>query len=99
MCSQIVAEPGPPLKAKVSGRLLGVLAVERVGDEKHLGFDLAVAAFDGEPARGGGVLQRLAIQGNLMMRDDGRDFRHVVVEIFAVFVFIFVAGRFLVLGC
>ena len=46
MCSQTEAEPGPPLKAKRQRTLGGFLAVERIGDEKHLGLDLAVAALD-----------------------------------------------------
>ena len=79
MCSQTVADPGPPLKAKVSGRLAGILPVERVGHEKHFGFDLPVAALDGKPPRSSGVLQRFAIDRDLVMGHDRRHFRHVVV--------------------
>ena len=67
MCSQMDAEPGPPLKANVSGRLARVLAVERVGDVEHFRFDLAVAALDGQASGGGCVLQQFAVDGDLVM--------------------------------
>ena len=92
MCSQMDADPGPPLNANVSGRVARILTVQRVGHEKHFRFNLAVGALDGKPSRGRGVLERLAADRDLMMRHYRRDFGHVEV---LFFVFVLVAGAFL----
>src|SRR5262249_25665896 len=53
--------------------------VEGVGDKEHFCFDLAVAALDGQPPRGCRVTQQLAVNRDLVMRHDRRNFRHVEV--------------------
>ena len=69
MCSQIEAEPGPPLKAKVIGPAGGVLhAVQRVGRVAELGDRLILLlVVEDQPADGGGVLQGLAGEFDLML--------------------------------
>ena len=67
------------MNANVKRTLCGVLSVERVGNEKHFGFRLAIVALQRKPARCRRVIQRLAVQRDLMMRDYRRDFRHVVM--------------------
>ena len=73
-CSQIDAEPGPPLNENISGRL-GPGIVERIGNEEDVGFDLVVLAVaDGHQAGGRGVVQHASANMNLVMGDDGRRF-------------------------
>src|SRR5208282_3047242 len=64
---------GPAIECEGERTLVSILTVERVGNEKHLRLDLAVAALDGKPAGGGGIGESLSIQAELVMRDHGRD--------------------------
>src|SRR5208282_1759933 len=73
---------GPAIECEGERTLVSILTVERVGNEKHLRLDLAVAALDGKPAGGGGIGESLSIQAELVMRDHGRDFGDVVVFLF-----------------
>src|SRR5581483_10474714 len=66
------------IKRKGQRPLVEVLVIQRVRDKKHLRFDLAIASFDRETPGGGGVLQEPSIDGDLVMRDDWRNLRHVV---------------------
>ena len=76
--------PRAAVKRESQRTLLNILTVEGVGHEKHLGFDLAVAALDGKPSRGGRVLQRLAVYRDLAMRHHRRNFGDV--KLFFIFV-------------
>ncbi len=96
-----VQPDGRRTRAAVEGKgqrtLFRVLAVERVGNKKHLGFDLAVAAFEREPARGRGVLERLAIQCHLVVGHHRRNFGDI--KLFFVLVGTWLrAGRLLLFG-
>ena len=71
--------PRPAVEAKRQRTLGGFLAVERVSDEEHLGFDLAVAPLDGQASCGGRVAQELPVDRDLVMAHGWRDLRHVVV--------------------
>ena len=64
--------------------LFNILTVEGVGHEKHLGFDLAVAALDGKASRGRRVFQHLAVYRDLAMRHHRRNFGDVIL--FFIFV-------------
>ena len=57
----------------------GVGAVERVGDEEHLGFDFSRRVFDRHASGSRGVAQRPAVDGDLMMRLNRRDLFHIPV--------------------
>ena len=48
---------GATIEGESQRTLARILAVKRVGDEKHLGFDLAVGALQGKPAGGRRVVQ------------------------------------------
>src|SRR6266403_359909 len=74
--------------------LSGFLPIERVGDEKHFGVYFAVATLDGKPPGRRLVTESLVVQRDLVMRDDGGNFRHVVM-FFLVLIFI---GGFAGLG-
>ena len=88
MCSQIGRRTRAAVEGKSQRTLFRVLTIECVGHEKHLGFDLAVAALEREPARGGGVLQHFAVERNLVMGHDRRNFGDV--KLF----FVLVGARF-----
>jgi hypothetical protein len=70
MCSQIDAEPGPPLKAKVIGPARGVRdAVPRVGRVAEACNRLVLLlVLEDQPADGRGVLDDLAAEGDLVVR-------------------------------
>jgi len=65
------------VEAKRQWTFASVLSVQRIGNEKHLGFDLAVTAFDGEAASSRRVAEQLAVDRDLMMRDHRRHLGHV----------------------
>ena len=83
-------------RAAVEGkcqRTLGsVLAIERVSDEKHFGFDLAVATLDRKPSGRRRVLQQLSVDGDLVMRHHRRHFGHVEVLFLVLFLVFFRRG-------
>ena len=57
MCSQIEAEPGPPLNENISGRL-GPALSKRISNEENVRFDLIIfAVADRHQARGSSVFQ------------------------------------------
>ncbi len=86
----MVAEPGPPLKAKVRGRFAPALST-RVGDVKHSRLSVALIVFDGEETGGGGVGESLAGEGDFVVGDDGFFFGGLGLGGFA--------GRFRRCGC
>src|SRR5687768_7148251 len=69
MCSQIEAEPGPPLKAKVVGRRSGSFTPsQRVSRLAEAGYRLAsLNVVEDQPADGGGVLEGLAGERDLVL--------------------------------
>ena len=60
------------------------LAIERVGDKEHFGFDFSMTALDRKPPRCCRVLQSHAIHLDLVMSHNWRHFGHVVVLFFLV---------------
>ena len=78
---------GAAVEGKSQRTLRGILAIKRVGDEKHFRFDLAVGALQRKPSSRRGVGERLAVHGDRVMRDDRRDFADVEM-------FFFVCGLF-----
>ena len=81
---------GAAIEREGQRTLAGVLSVKRVGDEKHFGFGLAVAALEGKPAGRRRVAERLAVQRDLVMRDNGRNFADIVM--------FFLVGGFVCVG-
>ena len=79
---------GAAVEGKSERPLGGVLAVERVGDVEHFGFDLAIAALDREASGGGCVLQA-SLPSTVIWWcvTTGGDFGHVEV-LFFVFLFV-----------
>src|SRR5262249_47578627 len=59
------------------GTLGRISAIERVGDEEHLGVNLAGCVLDRHASSSGGVAQRASVDGDGVMRLHGRDFLHV----------------------
>ncbi len=59
MCSQMEAEPGPPLKAKVRDASR-IFVSMRVSDVEHQRVDLAGLVFNRQTSGGGGVAEQLA---------------------------------------
>src|SRR6185312_16401505 len=87
-----VQPDGRRTRAAVEGKsqwtFFRILSVQCVGHEKHLAFDLAIAALERQPACGGGVLEYFAVERNLVMGHHRRNFGDIK------FFFVLVSTRF-----
>ena len=87
-CSQIDAEPGPPLKAKQTGRAARLGALEQVGDGEDRGLGLAAGigedrAGDRHELERGVVGHRLAAEPHLAFALDRRSSQELLDQLAA----------------
>src|SRR6185437_6187735 len=68
---------GAAVKCEGERALGSISAIQRVCDEEHFRFDLAVASLNGKASGGCGVLERVAVDRNLVMSHNRRDFGHI----------------------
>ena len=80
MCNHMEAEPGPPLKEKVTGRWPAGTPSSGVSDVKHEGIGVANGITNGQLADCGRVVNSAAANGDLMMRDDRCRLGHIKVQ-------------------
>ena len=72
MCTHIDADPGPPLKQNVSGRLCGIGAVQRVRHVEDVRFGFAGRILERHLRHRRRVVEHFAVDGDGMMRHHRR---------------------------